>query len=140
MAGFIGAYGRKPWVISVRFIAPTRWIFGGLGNRVQKRETYALKDFVSLVNQFMEQLGIVARAAGGAQHGRYGQPDDRHSVTQNASKSGCDRFADRHFPMLEEPRVFAEKLKAFLDQDNASVARKTSPRAAPQKTSPSVTL
>ena len=45
-----------------------------------------------------------------------------------------------HFPMLEEPRVFAEKLKAFLDQDSAALARKTSPRAVPQKTSPSVTL
>ncbi|KXK11022.1 MAG: putative hydrolase [Chloroflexi bacterium OLB14] len=28
-------------------------------NQVKKRETYAVSDFVSLVNQFMEQLGIV---------------------------------------------------------------------------------
>lgn len=45
-----------------------------------------------------------------------------------------------HFPMLEEPRTFAEKLKAFLDQEPASTVRKTSPKTIPQKVSPSVTL
>ena len=33
--------------------------FWGFGESGTKRETYAVKDFVSLVNQFMEQLGIV---------------------------------------------------------------------------------
>jgi pimeloyl-ACP methyl ester carboxylesterase len=45
-----------------------------------------------------------------------------------------------HFPMLEDPRAFAEKLKAFLDQEPASTVRKTSPKTIPQKVSPSVTL
>lgn len=34
--------------------------FWGFGESGKKRETYAVKDFVSLVNQFMEQLGIVS--------------------------------------------------------------------------------
>lgn len=33
--------------------------FWGFGESGTKRETYAVKDFVSLVNQFMDQLGIV---------------------------------------------------------------------------------
>jgi pimeloyl-ACP methyl ester carboxylesterase len=33
--------------------------FWGFGESGTKRETYAVKDFVSLVDQFMEQLGIV---------------------------------------------------------------------------------
>ncbi len=33
--------------------------FWGFGESGRKRETYAVSDFVSLVNQFMEQLGIV---------------------------------------------------------------------------------
>ncbi|GAB4416435.1 MAG: hypothetical protein Kow002_02200 [Anaerolineales bacterium] len=34
--------------------------FWGFGESGKKRETYAIQDFVSLVNQFMEQLGIVS--------------------------------------------------------------------------------
>jgi pimeloyl-ACP methyl ester carboxylesterase len=33
--------------------------FWGFGESGKKRETYAVQDFVSLVNQFMEQLGII---------------------------------------------------------------------------------
>jgi pimeloyl-ACP methyl ester carboxylesterase len=33
--------------------------FWGFGESGKKRETYAVSDFVNLVNQFMEQLGIV---------------------------------------------------------------------------------
>jgi pimeloyl-ACP methyl ester carboxylesterase len=33
--------------------------FWGFGESGKKRETYAVSDFVSLVNQFMEQLGII---------------------------------------------------------------------------------
>jgi pimeloyl-ACP methyl ester carboxylesterase len=33
--------------------------FWGFGESGRKRETYAVQDFVSLVNQFMEQLGII---------------------------------------------------------------------------------
>ena len=34
--------------------------FWGFGESGKKRETYAIQDFVSLVDQFMEQLGIVS--------------------------------------------------------------------------------
>jgi len=43
-----------------------------------------------------------------------------------------------HFPMLEEPNQFAERLKAFLDIDEAKTNRKTSPRT--RQATPSVTL
>ncbi len=45
-----------------------------------------------------------------------------------------------HFPMLEEPRLFSEILKTFLDHDDASRVSKTSPRSLTPKPSPSVTL
>jgi pimeloyl-ACP methyl ester carboxylesterase len=46
--GFLGRYYRT--------YAMDFWGFGESG---KKRETYAVQDFVSLVNQFMEQLGIM---------------------------------------------------------------------------------
>ena len=46
--GFLGKYYRT--------YALDFWGFGESG---KKRETYAVQDFVSLVNQFMEQLGIM---------------------------------------------------------------------------------
>jgi pimeloyl-ACP methyl ester carboxylesterase len=42
-----------------------------------------------------------------------------------------------HFPMLEEPQNFAERLKAFLDTDIPALAPKTSASLSP---TPSVTL
>ena len=38
--------------------------FWGFGESGKKRETYAVQDFVSLVDQFMEQLGIMQAPAG----------------------------------------------------------------------------
>ena len=35
-----------------------RWIFGALASRVRSVKPYDVQDFVSLVDQFMEQLGI----------------------------------------------------------------------------------
>lgn len=68
-------------------------------------------------------------------------PKQWQPMQQGIAHAQVERFPLLgHFPMLEEPREFAEKLKAFLDQDSAALARKTSPRAVPQKTSPSVTL
>jgi len=68
-------------------------------------------------------------------------PKQWQPMQQGIAHAQVERFPLLgHFPMLEEPRVFAEKLKAFLDQDNASHVRKTTPRAVPQKSSPSVTL
>jgi len=51
-----------------------------------------------------------------------------------------ERFPqDGHFLMLEEPQLFAEKLKAFLDQD---VSAQQSPQAqsSPLNATTSVTL
>jgi pimeloyl-ACP methyl ester carboxylesterase len=42
-----------------------------------------------------------------------------------------------HFPMLEEPQNFAERLKSFLDQDEPAPVSRTSPSLSP---TPSVTL
>jgi len=42
-----------------------------------------------------------------------------------------------HFPMLEEPQRFAERLKAFLDQDDGLQAPQASASLSPI---PSVTL
>ena len=58
--GWLGSWGL--WQETMSFLgryyrtyALDFWGFGELG---KKRETYAVQDFVSLVNQFMEQLGI----------------------------------------------------------------------------------
>jgi hypothetical protein len=42
-----------------------------------------------------------------------------------------------HFPMLEEPQSFAERLKSFLDKDEPAPSPRTSPSLSP---TPSVTL
>src|SRR5690242_18136718 len=42
-----------------------------------------------------------------------------------------------HFPMLEEPQDFAERLKSFLDQDERYLSPQTSTSLSP---TPSVTL
>ena len=44
-----------------------------------------------------------------------------------------------HFPMLEEPQQFAERLKAFLDKDDGLASPQTSASLSPSP-SPSVTL
>ncbi len=56
------------------------WGFGELG---KKRETYAVQDFVSLVDQFMEQLGIVEAPLVG------------HSMGGTVSLSVAIRFPQR---------------------------------------------
>ena len=49
-----------------------------------------------------------------------------------------ERFpAAGHFPMLEEPQNFAERLKSFLDKDEPAPSPRTSPSLSP---TPSVTL
>jgi hypothetical protein len=42
-----------------------------------------------------------------------------------------------HFPMLEEPQNFSERLKSFLDRDERSASPMTSTSLSP---TPSVTL
>ncbi len=57
--------------------------FWGFGESGKKRETYAVQDFVSLVDQFMEQLGIVSAPLVG------------HSMGGTVSLSVAIQFPDR---------------------------------------------
>lgn len=57
--------------------------FWGFGESGKKRETYAVSDFVSLVNQFMEQLGIVRAPLVG------------HSMGGTVSLSVAIKYPDR---------------------------------------------
>ncbi|MCK7519785.1 MAG: hypothetical protein MZV64_19685 [Ignavibacteriales bacterium] len=66
--------------------------FWGFGESGKKRETYAVQDFVSLVDQFMEQLGHRPRAAGWAQHGRHGQPFGCHPLSRACQQGGGGGF------------------------------------------------
>ena len=70
--GFIGRYYRT--------YALDFWGFGESG---KKRETYAVQDFVSLVNQFMEQLGIISAPLVG------------HSMGGTVSLSVAIRYPER---------------------------------------------
>ena len=70
--GFIGRYYRT--------YALDFWGFGESG---KKRETYAVQDFVSLVDQFMEQLGIVSAPLVG------------HSMGGTVSLSVAIRYPER---------------------------------------------
>ena len=70
--GFLGRYYRT--------YALDFWGFGESG---KKRETYAVKDFVSLVDQFMEQLGIASAPLVG------------HSMGGTVSLSVAIRYPER---------------------------------------------
>ena len=59
MAGSVrGACGRIRWAYLGRYYRTYALDFWGFGESGKKRETYAVQDFVGLVDQFMEQLGI----------------------------------------------------------------------------------
>lgn len=59
--GWLGSWGL--WQETMEFLAKNHRTyaldFWGFGESGKKRTTYAISDFVSLVDQFMEQLGIV---------------------------------------------------------------------------------
>jgi pimeloyl-ACP methyl ester carboxylesterase len=59
--GWLGSWGLWQETMSFlgRYYRTYALDFWGFGESGKKRETYAVQDFVSLVNQFMEQLGIV---------------------------------------------------------------------------------
>jgi len=59
--GWLGSWGLWQETMSYlgAFYRTYALDFWGFGESGKKRETYAVSDFVSLVNQFMEQLGIV---------------------------------------------------------------------------------
>jgi pimeloyl-ACP methyl ester carboxylesterase len=59
--GWLGSWGL--WQETMRYLSKDyrtyAMDFWGFGESGKKRETYSISDFVSLVDQFMEQLGIV---------------------------------------------------------------------------------
>jgi pimeloyl-ACP methyl ester carboxylesterase len=59
--GWLGSWGlwQETMAYLGAFYRTYAMDFWGFGESGKKRETYAVSDFVSLVNQFMEQLGIV---------------------------------------------------------------------------------
>ena len=59
--GWLGSWGlwQETMGILGRHYRTYALDFWGFGESGKKRETYAVQDFVSLVNQFMEQLGII---------------------------------------------------------------------------------
>jgi len=59
--GWLGSWGLWQDTMSYlgRYYRTYALDFWGFGESGKKRETYAVQDFVSLVDQFMEQLGIV---------------------------------------------------------------------------------
>ena len=59
--GWLGSWGlwQETMGFLGRYYRTYALDFWGFGESGKKRETYAVQDFVSLVNQFMEQLGIV---------------------------------------------------------------------------------
>jgi len=58
--GWLGSWGlwQETMAYLGRYYRTYALDFWGFGESGKKRETYAVQDFVSLVNQFMEQLGI----------------------------------------------------------------------------------
>ncbi|MGZ9166802.1 MAG: alpha/beta fold hydrolase, partial [Anaerolineales bacterium] len=58
--GWLGSWGLWQETMSFlgRYYRTYALDFWGFGESGKKRETYAVQDFVSLVDQFMEQLGI----------------------------------------------------------------------------------
>jgi pimeloyl-ACP methyl ester carboxylesterase len=59
--GWLGSWGlwQETMGFLGRYYRTYALDFWGFGESGKKRETYAVQDFVSLVNQFMEQLGII---------------------------------------------------------------------------------
>ena len=59
--GWLGSWGlwQETMGFLGRYYRTYALDFWGFGESGKKRETYAVQDFVSLVNQFMEQLGIM---------------------------------------------------------------------------------
>jgi len=59
--GWLGSWGlwQETMAYLGRYYRTYAMDFWGFGESGKKRETYAVQDFVSLVNQFMDQLGIV---------------------------------------------------------------------------------
>ena len=65
-------------------------------------------------------------------------PKQWEPLKKGISHAHIERFPSAgHFPMLEEPQNFAERLKSFLDRDEPALTPRTSTSLSP---TPSVTL
>jgi pimeloyl-ACP methyl ester carboxylesterase len=65
-------------------------------------------------------------------------PRQWEPMKKGISHARIERFpAAGHFPMLEEPQNFSERLKSFLDRDEPTLSTQASPSLSP---TPSVTL
>lgn len=83
--GWLGSWGlwQETMGFLGRYYRTYALDFWGFGESGKKRETYAVQDFVSLVNQFMEQLGIIRAPLVG------------HSMGGTVSLSVAIRFPER---------------------------------------------
>lgn len=83
--GWLGSWGlwQETMGILGRHYRTYALDFWGFGESGKKRETYAVQDFVSLVNQFMEQLGIIRAPLVG------------HSMGGTVSLSVAIKYPDR---------------------------------------------
>lgn len=83
--GWLGSWGlwQETMAYLGRYYRTYALDFWGFGESGKKRETYAVQDFVSLVDQFMEQLGIVEAPLVG------------HSMGGTVSLSVAIRFPQR---------------------------------------------
>jgi pimeloyl-ACP methyl ester carboxylesterase len=65
-------------------------------------------------------------------------PRQWEPMKKGISHAHIERFpTSGHFPMLEEPQNFSERLKSFLDRDEPALSTQASPSLSP---TPSVTL
>jgi pimeloyl-ACP methyl ester carboxylesterase len=83
--GWIGSWGlwQETMAYLGRYYRTYALDFWGFGESGKKRETYDVQDFVSLVNQFMEQLGIASAPLVG------------HSMGGTVSLSTAIQYPDR---------------------------------------------
>ena len=83
--GWLGSWGlwQETMGFLGRYYRTYALDFWGFGESGKKRETYAVQDFVSLVNQFMDQLGIMHAPLVG------------HSMGGTVSLSVAIRFPER---------------------------------------------
>jgi pimeloyl-ACP methyl ester carboxylesterase len=83
--GWLGSWGlwQETMAYLGRFYRTYALDFWGFGESGKKRATYAVQDFVSLVDQFMEQLGIAEAPLVG------------HSMGGTVSLSVANRFPER---------------------------------------------
>lgn len=83
--GWLGSWGlwQETMAYLGRYYRTYALDFWGFGESGKKRETYAVQDFVSLVDQFMEQLGIMKAPLVG------------HSMGGTVSLSVAIRFPER---------------------------------------------